>query len=337
MLRLLLLLSACLPGLIYSQQDGYQTHFQFNEISYNPSYAGKDKNKICISSLIHQQYLGFKSDAITDYENKVVISPYSIAPQTQYFSISGRCVQRLGIAFQFTRDEIGPQTIKLPKINLSWYFNINQGELSIGMYMGQMQKSLDGNKLVPLSQLQSPAIPDPNVPSTMVNSKKFDAGIGMHYRNPILCDLNIGFALTHLMPSGFYFINSIAQSVPFSSIKTHYYFNAAIDLPSGISQLLIQPNLLIKYGSRFQTDLNVLGIWNQAIYGGISFRQEDNINFMLGFIRKELKIGYAFDAIVNELKPGTKSSHEIFIQYCFIIKNKPGYLLNPRYLHDSTF
>jgi type IX secretion system PorP/SprF family membrane protein len=334
--KYILLIFLCDATFLFAQQDGYQTHFQFNEISYNPSYAGKEDNKICISSLFHQQYLGFKSDVITDYENKSVIQPTRIAPQTQYFTISGRWLQHVGIAFQFINDEIGPQQVKLPKLNLAYYFKVKNADLAFGFYAGVMQKSLDGNKLVPLSMLQPPFIPDPNVPLSMVSEKKFDMGLGIHYKNPALSNLNIGVSATHILNSDFSFINYKQQSVSFSSLKTNYYFNMATDIPAGLSKLILQPNVFMKYASRLQVDVNILAIYNQSVYGGFSFRQEDNINMMLGFFRGNFKVGYSFDFILNTLKPGTKTTHELFIQYCYSIKIKSNYLLNPRHLRDSN-
>ncbi len=325
----LLIFGTCI---LKAQQDGYQTHFQFNEISFNPSYSGKNDGKICISSLLHQQYLGFKSDAITNYENKVIIAPYRIAPQTQYFNLSVRVVHRVGISFSFIRDEIGPQQMKLPKLNLSYYFNYLTGHVALGLYLGEMQKSLDGNLLVPLSMLQPPYIPDPNVPLTRVTGTKLDAGFGIHYLNATFNNFNLGISATHLVNDNFTFQNNKNQTLNFSSIKTHYYLNSSMDFPLNASQIIIQPNLLFKYGSRFQADANLIAIFNNMYYGGFSFRQDDNINMMIGYMIGDLKIGYAFDLIVNNLKPGTKTSHELFIQYCYSLNSVSRYILNPRFM-----
>jgi type IX secretion system PorP/SprF family membrane protein len=194
---------------------------------------------------------------------------------------------------------------------------------------------LDGTKLKPLSELSPPFLKDPSIPDSHVMDQKFDCGIGLHYLNPILSNLDMGFSITHLNHSGFSFINSNQQSINFSSTSAHYYFNASIDIPMGYSKLVLQPNLLVKYGSKYQTDFNLIFLYNQAFYAGLSFRQNDNLNLMVGLIRCNAKIGYAFDYIISELKPGTKTNHELFIQYCYPIKTKYRYLLNPRFLHDS--
>ncbi len=318
---------------IHAQQDGYQTHFQFNEVSFNPSYAGKVDGKICFSSLLHQQFLGFESDPIYDESGKAIIKPYNIAPHTEYFTISTRIYNRLGIAFQYMKDEIGPQKMSQPKINLSYYFNFGASHLSIGCYAGMMQKSLDGTKLIPLSLLQAPYLPDPNVPINNVSDTKKDLGFGLHYLNKTFNNLNLGLGATHLVNSVYSFVNSNQKNIAFSNLRTHYYFNGSMDFPIG-SSIVLQPNVLLKYGGIFQYDLNVLAIYNTNFYGGLSYRQADNLNMMVGYLNGNFKVGYAFDFIVNGLKPGTKTSHELFISYCYPIKSISHFELNPRHLKD---
>ena len=319
-----------------AQQDGYQTHFQFNEMSYNPSYAGKVKDKMCVSLLVHQQYAGFKSDLITNPDGTQKVEPYNISAQTQFLNISARLFGVFGVAVNIVNDKIGPQSYILPKLSLSYYKVFrNTSEFSGGLYYGKMQKSLDGTKLKALSLLQN-GIADPSVPSGLVTSNLMnDLGIGFHYLNPVMNNLNIGVSAVHLLESD---IKDKTNNLLFSSIKRHYYANAAMDFPIGSGDLVIQPNLLIKYGAKLQVDINALAILNEQFYGGLSYRQGDNINLMLGFMQGDFKVGYAFDFIVNGLKPGSRTTHELFVQYCKAIKTKEKvnkYILNPRHLKDS--
>ena len=102
----------------WGQQDGFQTYFQFNEMSYNPSYAGKVKDKMCVSMLIHQQYVGFKSDLILDKDGRAAVDPYSVQASTQYLNLSAHLFGKLGVAVNIINDKIGPQQFILPKLSL---------------------------------------------------------------------------------------------------------------------------------------------------------------------------------------------------------------------------
>lgn len=319
-----------------AQQDGYQTHFQFNEISFNPSYAGKTPNSICVSSLFHQQYLGFESDEIRDSKQNAVIKPYNIAPQTQFYTVSARLTNNLGIAVQLMNDRIGPQSITLPKVQVAYYFNWPASHLAIGFYAGALQKSLNGSKLIPLSMLQAPYQPDPLVPDNLVSDTKLDLGIGIHYVKATFFNLKLGASLTHLKNQNYLFTNYQSQPIVFSNTRPHIYFNGAMDF-SCRYKIVIQPNFLVKYGGRWQYDLNVLAIYNQSYYTGFSYRQGDNVNLMLGYMVGNFKAGYSFDLVISQLHPGSKTTHEIFIQYCFKLTKRTSYLINPRHLKDYSF
>jgi len=325
-----------------SQQDGYQTHFQFNEMSYNPSYAGKVKEKMCVSMLIHQQYAGFKSDLIKKENSGMQdLLPYNIGASTQFLNISARLFKRIGVAVNIINDKIGPQTYILPKLSLSYYqvFNDNS-EFSVGLYYGQMQKSLDGSKLRALSTLQNGTI-DPSVPMSLITSKlQSDLGAGLHYFSQSRNNLNVGVSAAHLLESKLTNKNA-TNGVAFSSITRHYYGNASMDFDIGQSgNWVLQPNVLVKYGAKMQVDLNALAYFQQTYYGGLSFRQGDNINLMVGYVQGDFKVGYAFDFVVNGLKPGSRTTHEVFVQYCKSISTKEKtyrYILNPRHMKDSNY
>ena len=194
--------------------------------------------------------------------------------------------------------------------------------------------SLDGKKLVPLSMLQANPTLDPSVPQNLVSQVNPDLGIGIHYSNPLMSNLRIGISATHLLVKKFYFTVNGNQQFQFSSLKTHYYLLASIDLPLNTSQVFIQPNILFKYGTKFQADMNLLAIYDTKYYAGISYRQGDNLNILIGFMLNHYKIGYSLDLVTTNLKPGSRTNHELFFQYCYSISKKPAFLLNPRHLKD---
>ena len=58
--------------------------------------------------------------------------------------------------------------------------------------------------------------------------------------------------------------------------------------------------------------------YNNTYYGGLTYRLQDGIAFLLGAkLRNGLMVGYAFDLTTSRLNYGTYGSHEVFIAYAF--------------------
>jgi len=118
-------------------------------------------------------------------------------------------------------------------------------------------------------------------------------------------------------------------------------------LPLG-SDLALRPNVLIKSDfAATQFDLNADVLWNNMLWGGLSFRPKDAISPYVGFqtmfepikgqtslINHGLKLGYSYDVTTSDLKDYSAGSHEIFLTYCLGFSEIPirARHSNPRFL-----
>lgn len=72
-----------------------------------------------------------------------------------------------------------------------------------------------------------------------------------------------------------------------------------------------------------QFDINVLGYYDNMLWGGFSYRLGDAISAMVGyFITPDIKVGYAYDYAIGISRGYNGGSHEIMISTSFEGFNK---------------
>ena len=305
-------------------------------MSFNPAFAGRNRDFLCFTALYHQQYLGFKNTEQNQISPQWSIPSNNIAPVTQFFSIAAP-IKRFGIGVNVIQDKISVLNSTNIKLNASYRFDMGSGSITPGISAGFMQKAIDGTRLKPLNP------GDPSVPSARETDGKPDFGFGLMYENLNLNNLYIGYSATHLKSANF----QTNASIDFTTMKMHHYLVAGIDYPLGDGSIVLQPAILIKSAnlSTYQFDMSAVAWFNNKFWGGVSYRDGDNVNAMVGFNaidkpKQSMKVGYSYDFTLNALRDfsnnGSTGSHELYISYCFKINIKTKdnfyYRLTPRYL-----
>ena len=109
-----------------------------------------------------------------------------------------------------------------------------------------------------------------------------------------------------------------------------YRMNSAFD----ISELDLEGNLLLRTDLKLlSADINVRAIWDDMIYGGLTFRPSDAVALMAGVQWNSFTFGYSYDITLNRLSSISAGSHEILIKYCYPLPPIPiTKARNPRYL-----
>lgn len=76
--------------------------------------------------------------------------------------------------------------------------------------------------------------------------------------------------------------------------------------------------------TKLSADINARYIWNNLLYGGITYRTIDAVGLMIGWYPiKNLTIGYAYDITTNKLAGISRGSHEIAVRYCYKLPPVP--------------
>jgi type IX secretion system PorP/SprF family membrane protein len=297
-IKILILVIATLPLVsVKAQQEQHYAQNMFNQLSYNPAFAGS-VGAICATGIVRQQWVGFDG-----------------APQTYSINISSPLnMLHGGVGLSIYQDQLGPQKEIGVKLMYAYRVDIGMGNLGIGATVGFINGSIDfGQFAGKIRDLEDELLQSTGNESDML----LDFGFGLHY----------------FVPEKFYVaLSSTRLSEQNSEIlsyktKRHYYFNAGYEFafPNN-SAFVLEPSILIKSDLvKTQYDIATLLKYNNKFWGGVSYsalRVMDPISAIIGLQIKDLKIGYAYTIPTSEI--GSSGSHEVMIGYCFKLNFDKG-------------
>lgn len=313
------ILLVCFVTTMHGQQDPQFTQWMFDKLSFNPAFAGsQDEN--CFSFFYRDQW-----DQL-DRDPKTVMLNYH-----QYVDpIKG------GVGVTFYNDRAGQEINNIFRLSYAYKYQFISGDvLSAGLALGYYGKQL-GSDWIAIDPIED----DPAINNSRQTDGSFDLNFGLYYEKPE--KFYVGASLTHLTGQDLDELNM--------EVAQHYYFMTGGQLPLGGGNLTLKPNALFKGDFSTMTfDLNTIVDWNNTLYAGLSYRLQDAIAPMAGYVysfpsrrvpgsnnvlSQSLRIGYSYDATTSELKNYSTGSHEIMLSYCFNIDLVPirkpyG---NPRFL-----
>lgn len=285
-----------------AQQEAQYTQYMFNQMAFNPAYAGA-KDAICFTGLARQQWMGFEDAEGND-----------VAPKTYLVSLDAP-VKFLhgGLGATIYQDQLGFEKNVGVKLGYAYRFFVGDGNLAVGAEVGFLNKSLDFSKLIPV-QDDDPILASKSEESTFYT----DFGFGLYYQVPD--KFYAGISSSQVSENK----QKLGDANP--QLKRHYYVTAGYTypLPSNPS-FEILPSFLIKSdGSSAQYDITGLLRYNNKFWGGVSYRVQDAVGVILGMNFKNFNIGYSYDVTTSALgglgSVGSTGSHEIHVGYCFKIE-----------------
>lgn len=285
---------------VFAQQDPQFSQNMYNRLYPNAGYAGTN-DAICGSLLYRDQWDKFGG------------GPVSLA-----FGIDGP-VKFLhgGLGLSVLSDNLANEKNLNLKLAYSFHLDLGAGKLGIGIDGGLLQKSF-GNDFTAIDK------DDPNVPNGESDSK-FDLGAGLFYNSE---KFYLGASATHLTAGNFEFSKTKYEVVP------NYYFNGGVNFDLSPS-LKLTPSFFLKSDTKeTQLDINANLHIKDRFWLGASYRLEDAVVFMAGItLFENLRLGYAYDMGISNLKDYHSGTHEIMLGYCYKIKPKTIPMLrNVRFL-----
>ena len=279
----------------FSQQDPLSSQYMFNTMTYNPGVSGVS-GMICATALARQQWVGFTGAPST--------TSFSVNAPVNLFHINS------GVGLVVESDNIGFNK----DINLSgaysYLMDVGQGKLGIGLMLGMLNMTLAPSWQIPSGDSHTPASGDPLIPENKESYVAFDASIGAYYKTD---KYYAGLSVTHINEP------TIKYSKGGSYISRHYYLTAGytIQLPNPSLELL--PSLFVfSDGTVTQATINTLVRYNKKVWGGFSYRAGDSVTGMIGFeLYNGIRIGYAYDYPLSDIRKSTIGSQEFMVNYCF--------------------
>ena len=305
MKKILILLVCILTAFVSSgQQDAQFSQNMFNKLANNPGFAGS-RGLIATSVLHRSQWMGFGEKG----------TPIS----TQNFSVDAELPFLFGgVGLNITNDKIDQFSNLGIQGSYAYRTELGLGQIGMGMSVGVFQSGLDGAGLNPAET------GDRAIPMGLVNGSKLDLGAGIYYNTQ---DIYVGISSSHLT----------APTVDWSDgkqypLERHYF------LISGYYHQLnpvlsLNPSIYLKSdGATSQLDINTNLIYNNQMWGGVSYRLNEGVIVLAGMnINEDLRFGVAYD--VTFLNPLT-NSFEVMLGYNFKVNTTKAISKhkNPRFL-----
>jgi type IX secretion system PorP/SprF family membrane protein len=301
MKKIFILILGVVSVTVSAQQDPQFSQNMFNKLANNPGFAGSRGN-IATSVLHRSQWMGFEG-----------------APTTQNFSIDAELpFLHGGVGLNIVKDEIAQQNSLGLQATYAYRTELGVGQLGMGMSVGMFQSGVDGGDF-------TFAIPgDAAIPTGSVSGSKLDIGAGVYYNTQ---DMYIGLSSSHMTEP----VVEWSDGAKYP-LARHYFLIAGYTYDLNPS-LILHPSIYLKSdGATSQLDVSTNLIYNNKMWGGVSYRLDEGIILLAGMnVNEDLRFGLGYDfTIMNPMS----NSLEFMLGYNFKIKTNKAVskYKNPRFL-----
>ena len=272
-----------------AQQDPHYTQYMYNMNVINPAYAGSKEN-LSFGLLYRKQWIEIED-----------------APTT--FSLSGSAPigKNVGLGLSVISDKIGPVEENNVYGDFSYTLNLGgEHRLALGLKAGVTFQKIG------LKSIVQPTLPDPNDGSFQedTNNSKLNIGTGLfYYTNKYY----VAFSIPNMLKSAHLDYNG----VKYGTEVQHYFLTGGyvFDLNPNLK---FKPFAMVKSAFNAPTSLDVSTnfLYVEKFEMGATYRLQDSFGVMVNYaVSPSLRIGYAYDHIVSDLKVTTPSSHEIILLF----------------------
>jgi type IX secretion system PorP/SprF family membrane protein len=280
---------------VLSQQDPLSSQYMFNTLTYNPGSAGIS-GMICATAITRQQWVGFKgAPSTTVFNISAPVSPFHI---------------RSGVGLLVESDNVGFDKDINVSASYSYHADLGPGKLGLGFNIGMLNKTLSPEWYIPAGESHTPATGDPLIPENKESYVALDAGLGVYYRTE---RYYTGISVTHINQPKIKF----TKGTPY--ISRHYYLTAGVILPLPNPSLELLPSVFaFSDGKTVQLNTTSLIRYNKKVWGGVSYRAGDSLIGLIGFeLFNGIRVGYAYDFTLTDIRKSSSGSHEFMVNYCF--------------------
>ena len=305
MKKIIILILAVISVITVSaQQDPQFTQNMFNKLANNPGFAGS-RGVIATSILHRSQWMGFSDDGA--------------AASTQNFSVDAELPFLYGgVGLNVVKDNIAQFSNLGLQASYAYRTELGVGQIGMGMSVGMYQSGLNGGAL------RSAEIGDPAIPTGEVKGSSLDIGAGIYYNTQ---DVYVGLSSAHMTES------TVEWSDGQDFDLSRHYFLIAGYYHELSSLLSLNPSIYLKSdGATSQLDINTNLIYNNKMWGGVSYRLDEGISLLAGMnVNEDLRFGLAYDVtMMNTMS----NSLEFMLGYNFKIKTNKAIskYKNPRFL-----
>lgn len=306
MRKLITILFLVMVWCSYGQQLPQFTQYMYNTISINPAYAGS-RESLSVVALHRSQWSGFDG-----------------GPQTLTASIhSPLRNDRVGLGVSFINDQLGFENFSYVYGDFSYTIPTGQqSQLAFGLKAGFTQYNLDQ------AFLNDPSVSGDPFFRDLSSRLSPNLGAGLYWHS---YHWYVGLSAPRLFNTNYNTGSYPANEEFVASERVSYYFTGGLvfDLAQEIK---MKPAVLIKATNGAETayDTSLNFLFYDKLWLGASYRWDDAIGAIADFqVSKNVRIGYAYDFGVSDLRRYSDGSHEIFLMVDLTLKNPK--FKSPRY------
>lgn len=287
-------------GVSKAQQVPQFSQNMFNKLANNPGSAGSS-DAINATVLHRSQWMGFDGAPTT----------FNVAVDAPVELLHG------GLGLNIVSDAIGEYNDLGLQLSYAYRTDLGAGQLGIGASAGMIQSGLNGGNLNPSET------GDGTIPAGDVSGSAMDFGAGIYYNTQ---DVYIGLSSLHITEP------TIEKDEGDKNLSRHYFLLAGYyhEINPALS---LNPSIYLKSdGSTSQLDVNANLLYNNRIWGGVSYRLDEGLVLLTGMnINNDLRFGLAYDVVMNKIQ---NNSIEFMLGYSFKVDyDRPvKSYKNPRYL-----
>ncbi len=291
-----------LINIAFAQQDAQISHYMFNNVVFNPAYAGMN-DEVCINLVSHQQWMTYEGAPLTNL--------LTVDSNVKLLGHKG------GVGLKILDDRVGfVQNFNATGM-FAYHRDIGLGTISVGIDLGVFNKLFDPTW----------SFPDQTEDILTKDSRRlvFDMGSGLFYR---VNNLSIGFSSSHLIRPKFNFeTENTGGSASEIFLTNHYYGTVAYNIQLANAFIDLTPSLLLKSdGVSVQPDINVMLLYNKKFWTGVTYRNEDAFVFFAGTsVFNNLKIGLSYDLTLSRIRTVSTGTFEAYVGFCFSLGQNPDF------------
>ncbi len=289
-------ITAC-SSISFAQQLPQFTQYMFNTISVNPAYAGS-RETLNVTALHRNQWTGIDGN-----------------PRTSTLSIHAPLRNdRIGLGMSYINDRLGFESTNYVYGDFSYTVPVSMAaSLSFGLKAGFTNYRLE--------------TPDPNdiFFNSEFNNWSPNMGAGVYLTSDLWY---VGVSAPRIFSTDL-------NKGEFEALERNSYYaigGLVVDLSQ---QVKFKPTVLTKFtnGAPASYDFTASFLFNEKLWLGASYRVNDADGFgaLLDFqISQDVRIGYAYDLPIGDVRPYTTGTHEVILIYEVGFPKKGG-AKSPRY------
>lgn len=294
-------------GSSFAQQLPQFTQYMYNTISINPAYAGS-RETLSLVGLHRSQWVGIEG-----------------GPTTQTFSIHAPMRnERVGLGLSFINDQLGYENFAYIYADFSYTIPVGvETKLAFGIKGGFTHYNLDQELLSDPSVVQDLYFNDvadrwsPNI----------GAGVFLHSNR-----WYVGLSAPRILNTDWnQSVDGQVEYVSFERVSYYLTGGYVFDLSETTK---LKPAFMVKAtnGAPLSYDLTANFLFNEKFWLGAAYRFNESAGAFGAIadfqVSKQLRLGYAYEHPISDIRPYSSGTHEVLLMYEFI---KSKRIKSPRY------